>query len=191
MRTTNRLIGSAIPRVEDLRFLRGAGEFVADIAREGQLHAFILRSAIAHGRIRRIDTQNALRMPGVDAVVTASDLPQPIATVDIRLQPMPSLVPFHQPVLAQHVVRYTGEPLAVVLADSAALAEDAAAAVDVEFEALPPVIAIDDSRLGRSLLFPEHGSNLAVKYTAVLGDAACRSAGGYRAGQRRCAPTPA
>ena len=83
MRTTNRLIGSAIPRVEDLRFLRGAGEFVADIAREGQLHAFILRSAIAHGRIRRIDTQKALRMPGVHAVVTASDLPQPIATIKV------------------------------------------------------------------------------------------------------------
>lgn len=171
MRTTNRLIGSPVPRVEDLRFVRGAGEYVGDVSREGQLHAFILRSGIAHGRIRRIDTHNALRMPGVHAVVTASELPQPIATIDIRLQPMPSLVPFHQPVLAQHVVRYAGEPIAVVLADSAAEAEDAAAAVDIEMAALPPVTRIEDSRRGETLLFPEHGSNLAVKYTAVLGDA--------------------
>ena len=126
MRSTNCLIGSAIPRTEDFRFVRGEGEYVADVSRERQLHAFILRSPIAHGRIRSWTIDRALKLPGVRAVVRASDLPRPLATVDIRLQPMPSLVPFHQPVLAQEIVRYTGEPLAVVLADSAAIAEDAA-----------------------------------------------------------------
>jgi aerobic carbon-monoxide dehydrogenase large subunit len=179
----NRLIGSAIPRTEDLRFVRGAGEYVADVSREGQLHAFILRGGVAHGRIRRISADRALAMPGVHAVISASDLPQPIPSVDIRLQPMPSLVAFHQPVLAHNVLRYVGEPVAVLLAETAALAEDAAGLVDVEIEALPPVTNIEASRRGDSLLYPQHGSNLAVTYTAVLGDAERVFAG---APYRRC-----
>jgi len=177
VRAGNRLIGSAIPRTEDLRFVRGAGEYVADVSRAGQLHAFILRSGMAHGRIRHIDATRALALPGVHAVITASDLPQPMPSVDIRLQPMPSLVPFHQPVLANGVVRYAGEPVAVVLAESAALAEDAAGVIDLEIDALPPVTNIESSRGGDSLLYPRHGSNLAVKYTAVLGDAEAAFAG--------------
>ena len=171
MKTTNRLIGSAIPRTEDLRFVRGAGEYVADVSHEGQLHAFILRSPVAHGRIKTWNVDRAMQLPGVHAVLRASDLPQPLPTVDIRLQPMPSLTPFHQPVLAQDIVRYTGEPIAVILADTAAIAEDSAAAIDVEIEALPAVTGIEASRSGTTLLFPQHGSNFAVKYTATLGDA--------------------
>ena len=174
MKTTNRLIGSAIPRTEDLRFVRGAGEYVADVSRDGQVHAFILRSPVAHGRIKAWNIDRALQLPGVHAVLRASDLPQPLPTVDIRLQPMPSLLPFQQPVLAQDIVRYTGEPIAVILADTAALAEDTAAAIDVDIEALPAVTGIEASRSGTTLLFPQHGSNLAVKYTATLGDAGTR-----------------
>ena len=147
-RQANRLIGSAIPRTEDLRFLRGAGEYVADVSRAGQLHAFILRSGMAHGRIRHIDATTARALPGVHAVITVSDLPRPMPSVDIRLQPMPSLVPFHQPVLANGVVRYAGEPVAVVLAESAALAEDAAGLIDLEIEALPPVTNIESRAAG-------------------------------------------
>jgi carbon-monoxide dehydrogenase large subunit len=158
-------------RVEDLRFLRGRGEYVDDVTREGQLHAVILRSPIAHGRIRAIDTKAALAIPGVHAVITAADLPQPLPTVNIRLQPMPSLVPFHQPVLAHEKVRYVGEPVAVVLAESTALAEDAAGAVDLDIEPLPLVLDRYQSCADGTLLYETHGSNLAVKYTAFLGDA--------------------
>jgi len=158
-------------RVEDLRFLRGCGEYIDDVVREGQLHAFVLRSPIAHGRIRSIDAKPALCMPGVHAVITAADLPRPIPTVNIRLQPMPSLVPFHQPVLAAEKVRYVGEPLALVLAENAALAEDAAGAVEVDIEPIAVVIDRDASRADKVLLYEAHGSNLAVKYTAFLGDA--------------------
>ena len=171
MRTTNRLIGSAVRRVEDLRFLRGRGEYIDDIRREGQLCAFILRSPIAHGRIKSIDTKPALGISGVHAVITAADLPRPIPTVNIRLQPMPSLVPFQQPVLALEKVRYVGEPIAVVLADSAARAEDAAHAIELDIEALPAITDRFASCAGETLLFEAHGSNLAVKYTAFLGDA--------------------
>jgi carbon-monoxide dehydrogenase large subunit len=171
VRTTNRLIGSPVKRVEDLRFLRGRGEYIDDVARQGQLHAVVLRSPIAHGRIEGIDFGAALRLPGVHAVITAADLPRPIPTVNIRLQPMPSLVPFHQPVLAHDKVRYVGEPIALVLADSAARAEDAAGAIELDIEPLAVVIDRDASCAGKSLLYEAHGSNLAVKYTAVLGDA--------------------
>lgn len=171
MRATNRLIGSPLPRVEDLRFLRGRGEYIDDIRREGQLCAFILRSPIAHGRIKRIDVQPALGLSGVHAVITAADLPRPIPSVNIRLQPMPSLVPFQQPVLAHDKVRYVGEPIAVVLANSAALAEDAAGLIGLNIEPLPAVVDRHASCADKTLLFDSHGTNLAIKYTAVLGDA--------------------
>lgn len=171
MRTTNRLIGSAMKRVEDLRFLRGRGEYIDDVKREGQLYAYVFRSPVAHGRIVAIDTARAREAPGVHSIVTAADLPRPMPTVNIRLQPMPSLVPFHQPVLASEKVRYVGEPVALVLADSAARAEDAAAEIALDIEALPPVTNRDESCAGKSLIHEAHGSNLAVKYTAFLGDA--------------------
>jgi len=168
---TNRHIGSPVERVEDLRFLRGRGEYIDDVVKEGQLYAVVLRSPIAHGRIRSIDTAQALRMPGVHSIITAADLGSPVPTVTIRLQPMPSLVPFQQPVMAHGKVRYVGEPLALVLADSVAVAEDAASAIEVEIDPLPAITDRHQSARDETLLFEEHGSNQPVKYTAVLGDA--------------------
>ncbi len=168
---TNRHIGSPVERVEDLRFLRGRGEYIDDVVKDGQLYAVVLRSQIAHGRIRSIDTKPALRMAGVHSIITAGDLGSPVPTVTIRLQPMPSLVPFQQPVMAHGKVRYVGEPLALVLAQSVALAEDAAAAIEIEIDALPAIIDRHASARDETLLFEKHGSNQPVKYTAVLGDA--------------------
>jgi len=171
LRTTNRLIGSAVKRTEDLRFVRGRGQYIDDVKREGQLYACIFRSPVAHGRIAAIDTARALSLPGVHSIITAADLPRPFPTVNIRLQPMPSLVPFHQPVLAYEKVRYVGEPIAVVLASSPGRAEDAAAAIGLDIEALPPVTTRAESCANQALVHEGHGSNLAVKYTAFLGDA--------------------
>ena len=158
-------------RVEDLRFLRGRGEYIDDVMRAGQLWAFILRSGIAHGRIKAVDSAAARHLPGVHTVITASDLPRPMPSVNIRLQPLPSLVPFHQPVLAHDKVRYVGEPVAVVLAESAALAEDAGRAIGLDIEPLPVVIDRYESCADKTLLFEAHRSNLAIRYTAFLGDA--------------------
>jgi carbon-monoxide dehydrogenase large subunit len=171
MRTTNRYVGSAVNRVEDFRFVTGRGEYVDDVAREGQLYAVILRSPIAHGRIRSIDTGPALAIPGVHSVLTARDVGSPVPTVAIRLQPMPSLVPFQQPVLAHGKVRYVGEPLAVVLGDSRASAEDGVGAVLLDIEALPAVTDRYASCADTTLLFEETGSNRPVTYRATLGDA--------------------
>ena len=178
MRTVNSFIGSPIERLEDLRFLRGRGEYVDDLVRPGMLHAAILRSAVAHGRIRSIDVARAMTLPGVHSVITAADLGVPVPQVPMRLQPLPEFAPFAQPVIAHDKVRYVGEALAVVLAESAALAEDALEAIDVDIEALPAVADRHASAQDRSLLFEETGSNLALKFHAVMGDAAaaCRLA---------------
>jgi len=160
-----------VPRVEDLRFLRGRGEYIDDVARDDQLYAVVLRSPIAHGRIKSIDAAPALRWPGVHTVITAADVGSPVPTVNIRLQPMPSLIPFQQPVIAHGKVRYVGEPLALILADSVAIAEDAANTIDLDIELLPAITNRRESGANKTLLFEAHGSNQAVKYRATLGDA--------------------
>src|SRR5262245_44681077 len=118
MRNVNTFIGSPVERVEDLRFLRGRGQYVDDLVRPGQWHAAIARSGVAHERLRSGDTAGTLATPGVHAVITAQDLPRPIPTIPFR-RPNARMTPWMQPVLADDVVRYVGEPVAVVLAESA------------------------------------------------------------------------
>src|ERR687887_77698 len=133
----NAFIGSAIERREDLRFLRGRGEYVDDLCPAGLLYAVILRSSVAHGRIAALDASAALKIPGVHAVITANDMPGGPPIIPMRLQPLPEFKPFEQPVIAHDKVRYVGEPIAVVLATSVAIGEDALEAIAVEIESLP------------------------------------------------------
>lgn len=167
----NSYVGSPIERIEDLRFLRGQGKYVDDLSREGLLHAAILRSSFAHGRIRSIDTAAALASPGVQAVITASDIGRPVPRIPLRQEPLPDLKRFEQPVIAEAKVRYVGEPIAVVLAESAAAAEDALELIDLDVESLPVVAGRDASGDGNVFLFEEHRTNLATSLTAVRGDA--------------------
>jgi carbon-monoxide dehydrogenase large subunit len=167
----NTFIGSPIERVEDFRFLRGEGQYVDDISAAGQWHAAIVRSSVAHGRIRKIDARAALAMPGVRAVLTAKDAPQPIPVIPFR-RPNPTIAPYAQPVIAETVVRYVGEPVAVIVAERAGLAEDAVAAVSVEIEHLPAVTDHHVSRKGEVLLFDGTDTNRAALVTASKGDAA-------------------
>jgi aerobic carbon-monoxide dehydrogenase large subunit len=134
------------------------------------LHAAILRSPIAHGHIRSIDPAAALACPGVHAVITAADIGSPVPRIPIRLQPLPVLEPFHQPVIAYDKVRYVGEPIAVALAESAALAEDALAEIRIDIEPLPAMGEWRRAAEGDTLLFEEAGTNLAIEYTAAKGD---------------------
>jgi aerobic carbon-monoxide dehydrogenase large subunit len=166
----NRYIGSSVERLEDQRFLRGKGTYVADLSCPGLLHAVILRSSVAHGRIRSIDVAAALALPGVRAVISAAEISSPVPRIPIRLQPLPVLEPYHQPVIAETKVRYVGEPIAVVLADGAAIAEDALDAIRVDIERLPPMADWRTAAKGEALLFEETGTNLAIKYTAAKGD---------------------
>jgi carbon-monoxide dehydrogenase large subunit len=171
MRTVNAFVGRPIERLEDFRFVRGRGQYVDDLARNDMLHAAILRSAVAHGRIRAIDVSRAKKVPGVHAIITAADLGDAIPLVPMRLQPMPEFEAFGQPVMARDKVRYVGEALAVVLADSAGVAEDALGAIEVDIEPLPAIATWQSAAKNQTLLFENKGSNVTMKFRAVLGDA--------------------
>jgi carbon-monoxide dehydrogenase large subunit len=172
MRTVNAFVGQPIERLEDFRFVRGRGQYVDDLARNDMLHAAILRSHVAHGRIRNIDISRAQKIPGVHAVITAADLGDPIPLVPMRLQPMPEFEAFGQPVMAHDKVRYVGEALAMVLADGAGVAEDALSAIEVDIEPLPALANWQSSAKNETLLFEHKGSNATMKFRAVLGDTA-------------------
>jgi carbon-monoxide dehydrogenase large subunit len=169
-----KFVGRPVERIEDLPLLRGDGCFVDDVHLPGTLHAAVLRSSVAHGRIRKIDVSAARAMSGVHAVFTASDVAQSLGglvpTIPLRLMVAPELTAFEQPVIAEVKVRYVGEPLAMVVADSAARAEDALEAIDLDIEMLPAITDRRASLSATALLFEKHGSNLAVRYQAAKGE---------------------
>ncbi len=167
----NTFIGSPVERREDLRFVRGRGQYVDDLCPDGLLYAVILRSSVAHGRIRSIDTAPALEIKGVHAIITAQDMPDGPPKIAMRLQPMPEFTPFEQCVIADRKVRYVGEPIAVVLASSVAIGEDALEHIAIDIEPLPAVSDCETSARGDRLLFEEHGTNRSMTFTAQCGDA--------------------
>jgi carbon-monoxide dehydrogenase large subunit len=169
-RSLNTFVGSPVERIEDLRLLRGRGQFVDDLAPEGLLHAAILRSPVAHGRIRAIDTAPARARPGVLAVITASDIGDEVPVIPMRQEALPALRFYLQPVIAQYKVRYVGEPVAMVVAQSPALAEDALELIGLDIEALPAAASRDAARRDEVILFEQAGTNIATTITAVRGD---------------------
>jgi carbon-monoxide dehydrogenase large subunit len=171
MTLRNSLIGSPIERLEDLRFLRGRGEYVDDVARPGLLHAAILRSPVAHGRIRKIDAGPALALPGVRAVLTAADFGSSVPTIPLRQEPLPAFLPYLQPVIAVDRVRYVGEPVAVVIADGPGIAEDALDHVILDIEHLAAVSSREGAAGDEILLFEGTTTNRPITLTAVRGDA--------------------
>src|SRR5216684_3433944 len=165
------LIGESVHRAEDFRFLKGAGSFVDDLKRAGMLHAVVLRSPVAHGRIRGIDASAARALPGVHAVITAAEIGDDIPVIPLRLANLPEFKAYFQPVIARDKVRYVGEPMAVIVAETQALAEDALEAIEVDIEPLPAVADRHAAESGASLLFEATGSNRAVRYSVSFGDA--------------------
>ena len=137
-------IGQPIKRFEDVRLVRGEGRFHADVNLPGQAHAVVVRSVHAHARIRRVDVSVALRAPGVLAVFTGADLTRAglgsMRTTLARTRPdgSPMFAPAH-PVLVPDRVRCVGDPVAFLVAESVAQAEDAAELVQIEYEPLPSV----------------------------------------------------
>jgi carbon-monoxide dehydrogenase large subunit len=170
-RVRNALIGSPIERLEDLRFLRGRGQYVDDLSLEDMLHAAIMRSPRAHGRLRAIDKHRSLACPGVHAVITAADIGVSIPIIPIRQDTAPAFEPFHQPVIAHGKVRYVGEPVAVVLAETQAQAEDALEAVTLDIADLPAVVDSAAAINGDTLLFESAGRNIPLTMRGVRGDA--------------------
>jgi carbon-monoxide dehydrogenase large subunit len=179
MSTPNSLIGAAVERIEDLRFLRGRGTYVGDVPAPDALHAVMLRSDVAHGTIRLLDTKRALRSPGVHTIITAADLGATVPKIALRLDPLPQFKAFEQTVLADRKVRYVGEPIAMVLAQTQAQAEDALALIDLEIDDLPALIETPDILAGTTLLFEENGTNSPATITGLKGDVDAVFAGAH------------
>jgi carbon-monoxide dehydrogenase large subunit len=176
---SSRFIGRSLPRREDRRLLTGSGQYIADLVLPGMLHAVFVRSQVAHGRIRAIDTANAAAMPGVRRVVTAADLGL-APTVGAGPWSMPAQwreavrhkiqLP-QQTLLAIDKVRHVGEAVAVVLAESRYEALDAAEQVVVDVE---PMAAVVDPEAalgsGSAVLHEGIGSNLLAEFAIEKGD---------------------
>jgi carbon-monoxide dehydrogenase large subunit len=152
------ILGNRVRRIEDPRLLRGEGRYLDDLddpLLAGALHVAFVRSYMAHGTIESIDVAEAVEQPGVRGVFTAADL-------DLHL-PRPGGAGAHpsmaRPWLATDRVRFVGEPVAVVVADTLAQAVDAAEAVVVELDALPAVIGIEAGFSDDVLLHPGAGTN--------------------------------
>ena len=164
-------IGEAIKRIEDPRLLVGKGQYVADVRVPGMLEACVVRSPYAHAKILGIDSSAAYAIKGVVAVVTASDLPSDLQSIPMRLTAAPELAHALQMPLASSVVRYAGEPVAVIVADSRYVAEDAAEQLLVAYEMLPAVTDIRAAmRADAPLLHPMLGSNTIYTLAAKKGD---------------------
>jgi carbon-monoxide dehydrogenase large subunit len=166
-----RLIGSRVARKEDRPLLTGSARFVGDVDRPGMLHASFVRSPAAHARIRSIAVVVARGAAGVADVVTAADLPKTLQPIPMRMFSQPGLEPFLQWPLAVDTVRYSGEPVAVVLAESRYAAEDAAELVEVDYEHLEPVLRADAAlEPGGPVLHPEAATNQAGGFVLEHGD---------------------
>lgn len=154
-----------LPRLEDRRLITGHGTFVADTAPPDALAAWFVRSPFPRGRILDLDVAAAAEMPGVVAVYTAADLELPDQPA-----PIPGGAPgMERPMLARDRVAFVGEAVAVVIAESAAQAEDAAGMVFVEVEPGDPVVTVDESISDQTLVHAAAGSNIAFRDRKVSG----------------------
>ena len=164
------ILGTRVLRTEDPRFLTTGGIYTDDLRLPGACHVQFVRSTVAHARIASVDVSAALAEPGVIAAFTGADL-----DLDELAPPMAGMInaQMSQPLLARDVVRYVGEPVAVVVTEGRYQGEDAADLVDVDYDLLPPVVeAAEADTPGAAVLFPAAGSNVA----ATFGDPAALNA---------------
>ena len=163
-------IGQSVPRSEDPRLLRGDGRYTDDVNLPGQAHAHVFRSPFAHARVTRLDVSAARAARGVLAVLTAEDLEAAGCNAMFFARPLKNrdgsdMRTPRRPVLASDRVRYRGEALALVVAETAALAKDAAELIDLEVETLP---AVTDARAaladGAPCLHDDAPGNLSLDW---------------------------
>src|SRR5580658_2923962 len=158
--------GARVTRLEDPALLAGRGRFVDDVKLPGTLHACFVRSPHAHAKLLGFDTKATQAMPGVHAVITAADLPEPMRNDPLPLLlPNPTLVGRTQRALARDEVCYVGQAVAVVIADTRYLAEDAAAALIPQYEVLP---AASDCRAAAAENAPHAHSDLSSNVASTF-----------------------
>jgi carbon-monoxide dehydrogenase large subunit len=154
-------------RREDVRLLTGAAAYAADVDRDNQLFLRVVRSPVAHGEVRGVNVAEALEVPGVVRILTGKDLGS-VPVIPLRILTRPELEQFLQPVLAVDRVRYVGEPLAVVVATSAARAEDAADLVDVDIVPLQPAVDVRGER--QVPVWPHATGDVMCRFVAQNGN---------------------
>jgi len=187
--TPGSILGHAVRRREDPRLVTGTGHYVDDMQPEGCLHIAFVRSTLAHARIRSLDVEAAAAAPGVVAVLTGADLGLP----DRVGFPMVAATLARAP-LATERVRFVGEAVALVVAESSGQAADAAQLVELDLEPLPVLVDPEVARRADApLLFPEHGSNIAGHFDSsreedVLAGADVKIRGRFV--NQRLAPVP-
>jgi len=165
------LVGSRIRRKEDPRLITGSSTYVDDFRLPGTLHLAFVRSIYAHARINGIDTAAALAMPGVAAILTGKELDDYFQSRSGAPVPEPGTP--RAEVLAIDIVRYLGQPLVAVVADSQYTARDAADAVVVDYDPLPTVTTIEAaSKEGAPLIWTGAAGNVGVSGEVIKGDAA-------------------
>src|SRR5687768_1209423 len=154
-----KLVGQRIKRREDPRLIQGGATYVDDVKIAGMQHLAFKRSDVAHGRIRSIDTSAAEAMEGVEAVFTGAQIAEFLA-------PMPIGTPFPSPehrAVAVDVVRYAGEPVAVVVASDRYRARDAADAIVVQYDTLPAVVDPELAMTGKPVvIYQQFANNVAL-----------------------------
>ena len=182
------IIGERIVRREDPSLLMGTGTFIDNLALDGLAVVTYARSQVAHARVTSIDTSEAASAPGVIGVFTAADLDLGSVPLDLPMLTAPMPRPF----LADGVVRYVGEPIVAIVAESKAQAEDAAERVIVDYDPLPVVIEPESALDGEVLLFPEAGTNVCFQLPSAGADlfAECEVVVRRRITNQKVAPCP-
>lgn len=156
------ILGNRVVRVEDPRFLTTGGRYVDDIHFDGEAHVAFVRSPFAHATIESIDLGDALAVPGVVRIFTAGDLDGKVGGVPPARPGIPEAM--SQEILAGDRVRYVGQAVCAIVADTPAAAADAVDLVVVDYEPLPVVVDVEASATGETLLYPEAGSNAVVAF---------------------------
>jgi len=176
---SGRYVGAIVRRREDPRLLTGDGQYVDDIPAGGCLHAAVVRASHAHARLARVDLERARRHASVVACFAFADLSDtlvPLPSAGLAPPALEARVRFQmrtaaQLPLASTHVRYVGEPIAAILAETRAAAEDAAALIDVAYDPLPPITdVVQGLEAGAPIIHPDWGDNVAVSFGLRVGD---------------------
>src|SRR5215471_7644137 len=173
-------VGRSLPRREDRRLLTGRGQYAADLELPHMLHAALVRSPLAHGRIKAIDVSHAVAVPGVFHVLTGPELARELPPVSDTQLALPSkwtaqvqhtFINPQQPLLAHDKVRHVGEAVAVIVAESRYAAEDAAQLVELDLEPLPAVVDPEAAlQSGAPVIHDHFATNLIGAFSIGKGD---------------------
>ena len=165
MATSGSILGTRVLRTEDAKLLTTGGDYIGDLALENAVHLQYVRSTIAHGRLVSVDASDARNAPGVVAVYTAAEMDLAPTKAAMRMLNQSMFRPY----LAIDTVRFVGDVIAVVAAETKAQAVDAAELVVVEYESKPALLGLEESRTNANVIHEPAGSNVIAAMATEAG----------------------